>query len=75
MAKYWKHAVLIVFLGTAVHEPVWSQEVRSVTGYIRSAIDSSTLSGVHVSVAGFPAVVLSDQNGRVYFSNLPRTVL
>jgi hypothetical protein len=75
MIKLWSYAALLSGLGLALSEPVCSQEVRAVTGYVRSAMDSSVLSGVHVTVVGFPSLVLSDNSGRVFFGNLPRTEL
>ncbi len=75
MTKLWSYAALLSCLGLALTEPVCSQEVRAVTGYVRSAMDSSVLSGVHVTVVGFPSLVLSDNSGRVFFGNLPRTEL
>jgi hypothetical protein len=67
-------AVFLVF-GVAASEPASTQQVRAVPGHVRSAVDSSALSGVHVTVVGYPSLVLSDDNGRVFFGKLPRTEL
>jgi len=72
MNRLWTIAALFLILETAVHEPASAQAVRAVTGYVRAAMDSSALAGVHVTVVGYPSLVLSDNNGRVYFGNLPR---
>jgi len=72
MKSLWKYSSLLLCLVVLLSEPTYSQQVRAVTCYVRLATDSSALSGVHVSVVGIPSLVLTDNQGRVYFGNLPR---
>ena len=72
MRRLWLNAVLIVGIGSVLTDPVLAQEVRTLTGYVRSAEDSAALTGVRVHVVGIPGRVLSDDAGQIFFGNLPR---